>query len=337
MMLKSTPFVILCLFVIALPALAVEFEVGYPDVGSGEFVGGEGPLGWIRYLYFLAFALIGLAAFGTALYAGIRYMTTTNENAMSDAKDRFRGLIIGLLLAAFSVLLLQLINPELVDLKQPTIAVPDSTFSFGGDDRFDQYAATSCEEPEDCDLDNAGRRYTCDTSIGKCRVKQGSDCTQDRNNCITGTYCDQKFSQNWICEPKKGLGEDCEAEDYRGADCESGVCSSGVCSDTSQNHAPVIEDLNIENPTGPRLTRGERLELTIRVSDPDRNPVSIVVDWGDTTTSSLPASTPDARGVSTIVAPKTYGEARDWTITVTARDTLNGGDQETLRIVIVDY
>ena len=40
---------------------------------------------------------------------------------------------------------------------------------------------------------------------------------------------------------------------------------------------------------------------------------------------------------STIVAQKTYGEARDWTITVTARDTLNGGDQETLRIVIVDY
>ena len=107
-------------------AYAAALEVEYPGGELNRLAeeGGLGPLQWIETFYNAAFAIVGIVAFVSLVIAGVRWMTSRKEEGISDAKDRITGVIYGLLLLGASYLLLKLINPDLVLLREPLVKPP---------------------------------------------------------------------------------------------------------------------------------------------------------------------------------------------------------------------
>jgi hypothetical protein len=74
----------------------------------------------IQYFYEWGISLGGIAVFFSLIMAGFQYLTSAgNESKMRDAIDRIRSSFLGLVLLLFSFLFLNIINPELTDLKMP--------------------------------------------------------------------------------------------------------------------------------------------------------------------------------------------------------------------------
>ena len=121
-------FLILCLFFLNIPsAEAIRAEVNWPDLPGGVRIedGEESPGNLtatlpelVRYVFNFSIAIGGLVAFVMLVYGGFRYLTSAGSPAaQTDAKDILTSAIIGLLLLLTSVLLLQVINPDILMLK----------------------------------------------------------------------------------------------------------------------------------------------------------------------------------------------------------------------------
>ena len=111
-------------FTISLPALAL--EVTYPSL-FGYSISPTNPTlpQYIAYFFVLAMATAGVFAVFSIVIAGIKLLTSVgNPSAMSDAKERIFGSLLGLALLMGSVILLRTINPQLVN---PAIGVLTST------------------------------------------------------------------------------------------------------------------------------------------------------------------------------------------------------------------
>lgn len=73
---------------------------------------------YIGKLYNLGLILVGLTAFFALVFAGVEYTVSAgNPSRQSDAKDRIKNAIYGIVLLLFATLLFNTINPEL--LQQP--------------------------------------------------------------------------------------------------------------------------------------------------------------------------------------------------------------------------
>ena len=72
--------------------------------------------------YFTAMmGLVGISAFFMITWGGMQYASSGgNPSAISAAKEKIWGAVFGLILAAFSVLILKTINPDLVSFKIST-------------------------------------------------------------------------------------------------------------------------------------------------------------------------------------------------------------------------
>jgi hypothetical protein len=94
------------------------------------------PGAYIANFYQFALMIAGVLAFGVIVYGGIRYMTSGgNPSGQSDAKEWIEAALLGLLLLAGAYFILNVINPQLLNLTLPTltavnIAAPPS--STGG-------------------------------------------------------------------------------------------------------------------------------------------------------------------------------------------------------------
>ena len=74
----------------------------------------------IAWIYTFIIAVSGLAAFTMIVWGGLQWMTSSgNASATSDAKDRIKKALLGLLLILSSFIILNLINPELTVLQIP--------------------------------------------------------------------------------------------------------------------------------------------------------------------------------------------------------------------------
>lgn len=173
-----------CIILIALCAVlliggtvhAAELEVDYPTVGgvnpNVESDDPFGPIGWAKYLYNVVFALIGVIALVSLIFAGIKWMTSRKEEGIADAKDRITGTVLGLILAGGSFLLLQLINPDLVSLQTPFLEKPRSAADLilgngGGDDPPpNDPREISCDPAIANSCSHLGENYTCITVAG---------------------------------------------------------------------------------------------------------------------------------------------------------------------------
>lgn len=103
-------------FAVMANASAVEFTL------PGGIHGPEaGTPGFIDNFYRFSLLIAGILAFGAIVYGGIKYtFAAGNPSGQSEGKEWVKGALLGLLLLGGAYLILQTINPELVELKLPT-------------------------------------------------------------------------------------------------------------------------------------------------------------------------------------------------------------------------
>ena len=98
----------------------LELNLDYPSFGGIDLNKDQGLAQIVAWLYAFIVGISGLAAFVMIVWGGVQWMTSTgNPTKTSEAKDRIKMALLGLLLILASFLILQVINPELTFLKEP--------------------------------------------------------------------------------------------------------------------------------------------------------------------------------------------------------------------------
>jgi pectate lyase len=128
------------LIALTLPIFAsaqINLNLNYPEFGNvtldkdkcdkivakdpsveGEICGQN--LNIVLWLYYLIVGIAGLAAFVMLVWGGIQWLTSgAIPSQASEAKDKVKSAVLGLLLILASFLIIQVINPQLTILSQP--------------------------------------------------------------------------------------------------------------------------------------------------------------------------------------------------------------------------
>ncbi|MEK7636560.1 MAG: hypothetical protein AAB362_02640 [Patescibacteria group bacterium] len=85
----------------------------YETVGTPE---PQKVTGFLGRLFVFLIGLVGVSAFFMIVWGGFQYATSSaNPASMSAAKEKIWGALLGLALAAGSVIILQTINPDLIE------------------------------------------------------------------------------------------------------------------------------------------------------------------------------------------------------------------------------
>jgi hypothetical protein len=80
------------------------------------------PGAFVANIYQFALMIGGILAFGVVVYGGIRYMTSAgNPSGQSEAKEWIYAALIGLLLLVGAYFVLDVVNPQLLQLNLPTL------------------------------------------------------------------------------------------------------------------------------------------------------------------------------------------------------------------------
>ncbi len=92
----------------------------------------EGPAQYVAAVYQFGLMIVGLVALGVIVFAGIEYTVSAgNTSRQEDAMDRIKQAIFGILLLVGAYFILYTIDPNIVNLKNPSLpALP--TFEGGG-------------------------------------------------------------------------------------------------------------------------------------------------------------------------------------------------------------
>ena len=110
------------LFLSVSPVGAIQAEVDWPEIGGiviEENMELKATLPQlVQYFFNFSIAIGGILAFAMLVLGGFRFLTSAgNPSAQKDAKDIITSAVIGLLLLLSSYLLLQVINPDILMLK----------------------------------------------------------------------------------------------------------------------------------------------------------------------------------------------------------------------------
>ncbi|MBL7053205.1 MAG: hypothetical protein ISS02_00885 [Candidatus Portnoybacteria bacterium] len=109
------------LFAIHFALAGYKLEVGLPSVSEGTKVG---LVQYINYLYLFGLSLVGMAALISLVIGGFMYMLSDTVTTTDKAKEYISGAIYGLILALAAYLILNTINPDLVNW---SIILPESS------------------------------------------------------------------------------------------------------------------------------------------------------------------------------------------------------------------
>ena len=124
-------FLILLLVTILLPVVAsaqiINLNLDYPIFGNIDLscqqegsICGQHLNSLIAWIYYFIIGIAGLATFVMLVWGGIQWLTSgAIPSQASEARDKLRSAILGLLLILSSFLIIQVINPELTILNQP--------------------------------------------------------------------------------------------------------------------------------------------------------------------------------------------------------------------------
>lgn len=101
---------------------AASLSLNLPAVGGAE--PGKSPAAFVNYIVVFSFVFVGALALVALLAGGFRYLTAAgNPSAESDAKDRIKSAIFGLIFVLAAISLLYTINPDFVRLRNPGIPI----------------------------------------------------------------------------------------------------------------------------------------------------------------------------------------------------------------------
>jgi hypothetical protein len=125
-------FVVLNFFVPTISHAQVQISASIPgkyDLTSSGTVPGQ----FVYDFYQYALAIGGILAFGIVVYGGVRYMISAgNPSGQSDAKEWIQAALMGILLLAGAYFILNVINPNLVNLTLPTLQTVQIATNTGG-------------------------------------------------------------------------------------------------------------------------------------------------------------------------------------------------------------
>jgi hypothetical protein len=117
----------LLIFAIAGTALAVDYKplVNVPGVDGSTLTG------YLSGLYNFLISIVGILAMAVIVYGGMRYVVSAgNPAAMEDAKEAIWSAIYGLALALGSWLIINIVNPDILVLKNPGVGLPGGAYSY---------------------------------------------------------------------------------------------------------------------------------------------------------------------------------------------------------------
>jgi len=113
------------------------------------------PGGWVENFYQFALMIAGVLAFAVVVYGGIRYMTAVgNPSGEEDAKEWIWAALTGLLLLAGAYIILNVVNPQILNLTLPTLKNVSTTSGGGifGDNNASSTASSTATSTGACPL-----------------------------------------------------------------------------------------------------------------------------------------------------------------------------------------
>ncbi|MDP2910261.1 MAG: hypothetical protein Q8N58_00520 [bacterium] len=120
---KTSLFVLFFILIIPLFVLAQELEVNYPEIfGEKPETVQYGLPQYVKYIFNFAVAAIGLIAFVALIWGGILYLSSAGKpERLKEGKDRIFFALIGLIILAFSYIILTTIDPDLLIFEFPPL------------------------------------------------------------------------------------------------------------------------------------------------------------------------------------------------------------------------
>lgn len=200
-------FTLLAIFGATGFAYAVGYEIPFPSAVE-EVAAGEGIAGYVNRLYIYALGLVGLTALGAMIFGGVLYITSAgNPSLQTDAKKRIYSALIGLGILLTSYMILYTINPDLVNLRNPSMgSVIDATAPQLG-------AAGACESSANCGSGYRCEGYVANVSDGTCILAYVSECEQNeqcgggyeckKGKCVSTTSTTLECSDDTQCTTNK--------------------------------------------------------------------------------------------------------------------------------------
>jgi hypothetical protein len=177
---------------IAVPAFAqTQITIATSVPGNyGAAAAAASPGAFIANFYIFSLVIGGILAFGVIVYGGVKYMASAgNPSGQGDAKEWIESALLGLLLLAGAYFILDVINPQLLNLNLPTltavnIAAPST--SGGGSSGTTQSGAPSnkCTAPSAGQCSTANLQNTCMGS--NAAIAAGVCNTESSNNVAAG-------------------------------------------------------------------------------------------------------------------------------------------------------
>lgn len=164
---------------LALPGIA-SAQSPFPVSISSPTVSGEGIAGSINNFYLVALGLGGIAAVGVIVVGALMYTTSGAIDKKNFGKELISSAIWGLVLLLGAFIVLNTINPELVQLRNP----PETEYEFGSGRLIE---GASCIQYPEVDPCQGGEEPEFDEESGapSCCIPSGGDqCpTSVTSNC----------------------------------------------------------------------------------------------------------------------------------------------------------
>lgn len=121
---KNTLRILMVFFPIILLA-KTEYIPMEQDIGIGVDLNTNNLGSLIGEIYNLGIAITVVLAILVIMYAGIQYMITDNSGKKGDSIEKIKGALLGLGLALASYLILNTINPQILDLDKNKLINPN--------------------------------------------------------------------------------------------------------------------------------------------------------------------------------------------------------------------
>lgn len=117
--------ILICFFLLPNISLGTDITLNlkYPTMPGGFNLETHQNLNEIvAWFYYFIISIAGIAVFIMLVWGGFEWMTSAGSPArITSAKDRMTSALLGLLIILSSVLILQVINPELTFLNLPKL------------------------------------------------------------------------------------------------------------------------------------------------------------------------------------------------------------------------